>query len=122
MGQFEDLAAWQKSHELAWTVYRHTGPLPDAERFDLTSQRRCAAVSVPSNIAEGWGRATPGDCVRHPGISRASLYDLFTQTRLASDRGYLDEPNAIFDQLAESGRILSGLIRSLSDDDSPGGR
>ncbi len=61
---YRDLVAWQKSMGLALTVYRETAKLPPEERFGLTAQTRRCAVSVPSNIAEGWGRGATQDYIR----------------------------------------------------------
>jgi len=118
LGGFEKLIAWRKSFELSKEVYEATQGFPADERFGLTSQMRRAAVSVPSNIAEGWGRGSRADYLRHLGISRGSLYELYTQARLANELGYLQRPAPLLEQLAEVGRILNGLIRSLRPDDN----
>lgn len=110
---FRDLIAWQRSMQLAKDVYKATAAMPDSERFGLTAQMRRAAVSVPSNIAEGHGRLSLSDYVRFLRTSRGSLMELQTQLLLAEDIGFL-RPNAnLIDLLSETDRVLQGLIRSL---------
>ncbi len=110
---FRDLIAWQKSMQLAKEVYKATWLMPDSERFGLTAQMRRAAVSIPSNIAEGHGRQSLQDYLRFLKTSRGSLMELQTQLLLAEDIGFL-RPNAnLIDILSETDRVLQGLIRSL---------
>ncbi len=116
-GRFKDVIAWQRSFRLALDVYRTTRTFPADERFGLTQQSRRAVVSVPSNIAEGWGRGTRTDYVRFLGIARGSLYELDTQLNIAADLGYFEPQDDIFGQLDEAERILNGLIRSLKTDE-----
>ncbi|RPI59311.1 MAG: four helix bundle protein, partial [Planctomycetaceae bacterium] len=73
---YKDLQVWQKSMELAGQIYEATQKFPADERFGLTSQLRRAAVSVPSNIAEGYGRGTRKDYKRFLQVARGSLYEL----------------------------------------------
>lgn len=110
-----DLIAWQKTYELALTVMRSTGGFPVDERFGLTSQLRRAAVSVPSNIAEGFGRGSRAEYVRFLYIARGSLYELTTQLSLAADLGYLSSDNgdSLRSLADECERVLWGLIRAL---------
>lgn len=110
---FRDLIVWQRSMELAQAVYRHTGALPETERFGLTSQMRRAACSVPSNIAEGYGRGTTPDYLRHCRIARGSMAELQTQIELAVGLGFLQIPDSALELLSETDRLLQGLIRSL---------
>jgi four helix bundle protein len=80
MGQsFRDLIAWQKAAELSIEVYKATSHFPDSERFGLISQMRKAAVSVASNIAEGYGRSTKGEYYLFLGNARGSCCELETQ-------------------------------------------
>ena len=109
---YTDLIAWQKSYALVLEVYRVTRSFHPDERFGLTQQIRRASVSIPSNIAEGYGRHTRGDYLRFLDIALGSTYELQTQLHLAHDLKYHDEP-AILDAVAEVERILNGLIRSL---------
>jgi four helix bundle protein len=112
---YRDLVAWQKAFAVGLRVYELTKSFPDAERFGLTSQIRRCAVSIASNIAEGYGRQSTQDYVRFLRVSRGSLYELETQLLFAAEFKYLSpEPvRETQDMLAECGRVLAGLIRSL---------
>jgi four helix bundle protein len=112
---YAELVAWQKAMELAAMVYTLTKGLPDSERFGLTTQMQRAAVSVPSNIAEGHERRSTGDYRRFLAIASGSLAELETQLRLCQMVGYVNE-SAIGDVLAhasEVGRIIRGIDRQL---------
>jgi four helix bundle protein len=110
---FRDLVAWQKSMQLAKEVYKATSLMPDSERFGLTAQMRRAAVSIPSNIAEGHGRQSLPDYIRFLKTSRGSLMELQTQLLLAQDLGFIRATGEFTDILSETDRVLKGLIRSL---------
>ena len=107
---------WQKSCALARKVYVHTGGFPKEEVYGLTSQMRRAAVSIPSNLAEGAGRATPAEFKRFMAIARGSLAELQTLVVLAEDFGYLGATQAseLNAQMEEIARMLYGLDRSVS--------
>jgi len=113
---FRDLLVWQKSMALVTDVYRISTEFPRAEQFGLTSQIRRSAVSVPSNIAEGFGRKSTGDYVRFLNISEGSLYELQTQMEIARNLSYLDHANydRTYEQTREIERMLSSLIRKLT--------
>ncbi|MFA6533566.1 MAG: four helix bundle protein [Patescibacteria group bacterium] len=85
---YQDLIVWQKAIDLVKTVYELTASFPQAELFGLTTQIRRAAVSVPSNIAEGYGRRSDGDFARFILISRGSLMELETQLLIAKSLGF----------------------------------
>jgi four helix bundle protein len=112
---YRDLVAWQRSIELVTEIYQSTRSFPDNERFGLTAQIRRAAVSIPSNIAEGQGRCTTGEFRQFLGHARGSLLEVETQLVIARNLGFLDEQNNtfLFERVAEIGRILNGLINSL---------
>lgn len=110
----KDLIVWQKALLLVTEIYRVTQSFPNEERYGLVSQMRRAAVSIPSNIAEGHGRQSKGEFRQFLGIARGSYAELETQIEIAKNLGYLVSPNPIDDQLAEVGRLLNGLIRSLT--------
>ena len=110
---FRDLIAWQRAMELARAVYRVTRQMPASERFGLTSQTRRAAVSIPSNIAEGYARQSTGDYIKHLRFARASLAELGTQVELAESLKILSIDQRMTGLLSETDRILQGLIRSL---------
>src|SRR5690242_11862010 len=111
---FRDLLVWQKAMTLVTDVYRITRVFPPEERYGLTLQLRRAAVSVPSNIAEGQARPTRGEFLQFLGYSKGSLAEMETQLLIAENLGYLREPNALREPIAEVGRMLSGLLASLS--------
>src|SRR5713226_3029337 len=87
---FRDLLVWQKSMQLTREVYSQTAALPKSEIFGLTSQMRRAAVSIPSNIAEGHGRLTNRDRQHFVATARGSLLEIETQIRIASNLDYID--------------------------------
>jgi len=112
---YADLIAWQKAMNLAESVYKATKTLPREEQYGLTSQMRRAAVSVPSNIAEGEGRRTGGQFLHMLGIAYGSLRELETQVILANRLRYIPdtESRALTTQCGEVGRLLNGLMNSL---------
>jgi len=112
-GVFRNLVAWQEAMKLAELIYRRTSSLPKAEIFGLTAQMRRAAVSIPSNIAEGSARNTPGELLQFLGIANGSLAELETQIELCVRLGYFkadSEPNV---QISRVGRLLTGLRKSI---------
>jgi four helix bundle protein len=112
---YRDLVAWQRAFELGLAVYRLTEAMPAHERFGLISQLRRGAVSLASNIAEGYGRGTTQDYARFLRVARGCLYELETQIQFAIRLGYVEaaECEPIQSQLDECGRVLAGLIRSV---------
>lgn len=112
---YRDLEVWQRSVDLAIEVYRGTGSFPATERYGLSAQLRRCVVSVPSNIAEGRGRATLADFLRHLSIANGSLMEVETQAIIATKLGYLSrEPSeALLKHSGEVGRMLAGLVRAL---------
>ena len=115
IGDHRDLIVWQKAMNLAVTVYRATASFPRAEAFGITAQLRKAAVSVPSNLAEGSARRTSADFLSFLHIARGSQAELDTQLRLAVALGYLPD-HAAKDLLAQSdevGRLLTAVIHGV---------
>ncbi len=96
-------------------IYRLTNKFPKEEMFGLTSQIRRAAVSIPSNIAEGQGRLSKGEFRVFLGNARGSLSELETQVMISKNLDYIDEPDAkkLLEMASEVGRILNGLIASM---------
>jgi len=113
---YKDLLAWQKSMELATAAYRTTAGFPKDELFGLTSHLRRAAVSIPSNIAEGQGRLSSRGFRYFLGQARGSLMEVETQAQIAENLGYLkkEQATALLKSCAEVGRILNGLLASVS--------
>jgi four helix bundle protein len=112
---YQDLVGWQKSMALVGEIYRHTQHFPANEVYGLTSQIRRAAISIPSNIAEGQGRLSSGEFKQFLGHARGSAFEVETQLRIAHDLGYLSQQATkdLLDRVQEVGRILSGLLTSL---------
>ena len=110
----EQLDAWKYSMELAKSVYQMTAAFPVEERYGLAQQMRRAAVSIPSNIAEGAGRNGVKEYVHFIGISRGSLAELETQMQLAVMLGFTTADHAAFDFADRSGKLLTGLHKKLS--------
>ncbi|MGD0540623.1 MAG: four helix bundle protein [Tepidisphaeraceae bacterium] len=108
-----DLIAWQLGMRLAQMIYQVTRQMPQSEQFGLVNQMRRAAVSVPSNIAEGYARQSTADYLKHLRIARGSLAELSTQFELSVELKMLIQTQIVADLLAEADRVLQGLIRSL---------
>ncbi len=106
--------------ELTRVIYQATRRFPSDERFGLTNQLRRAAVSIPSNIAEGHGRLSDRYLRNFLGTARGSLFELETQVLLAIDLGFADAgaADAVLMQAAEVARILNGLLKSLEADEA----
>jgi four helix bundle protein len=114
-GTFEDLQAWRLAMDLVMEVYQQSQGWPKDERYGLISQIRRAAVSIPSNIAEGKGRASEREFIKFLDCARGSLYEVQTQLKIASRLAYLpaNAASALGLQAAEVGRVLNGLIRAI---------
>jgi four helix bundle protein len=112
---YRDLIAWQKAMELVMLIYRSTKTLPKEEIYGLMSQMRRAAVSIPSNIAEGQGRNTKSNSRNFLAIAMGSLRELETQIIIAKGLTYFTEATttqicALTDTV---GRLIRGLAKSL---------
>ena len=115
VNSFRDLLVWQKAMDLAGAIYTATADFPRHELFGLTAQLRRAAVSIPSNIAEG--RATGGGRYRHHvRIAIGSEAELQTQIELAVRRAYFtpERAKALLDDASEVGRMLHGVLNGLA--------
>jgi len=112
---FKDLEVWREAHQLVMMTYRITGTFPKAERFALASQFRRAAVSVPANIAEGFGRRTTKELLQSLAIANGSLEEARYYAFLSRDLAYISEADykALENQCGSVARLLSGLVRSL---------
>ncbi len=108
-----DLIAWQLGMRLAKAIYRWSQRMPVEERFGLTLQVRRAIVSVPSNIAEGYGRQSSADYVRFLKQARGSLLEVSTQVELAIDLDMVAPNPELTALITETDRVLQGLIRSI---------
>ncbi|MDF2478979.1 four helix bundle protein [Sphingobacterium detergens] len=103
MHNYKELILWQKSITLVSDVYKATATFPDRERFNLISQINRAAVSIPSNIAEGAGRNSDKEFVQFLAIAHASTYEVETQLIISKNLGYLSEED------------LEGLLEKLEE-------
>jgi four helix bundle protein len=110
---FRDLIAYQRARALACAVHEHSLQYPRESRFELTSQVRRAAYSVPLNIAEGYGIGLPQATLRHLRIARGSLCETDAALEIASDLGFDATPPELQELLRETDRVLQGLIRSM---------
>ena len=116
MGQsFRDLVVWQRAIQLTVDVYRLTAKFPETEKFGLTSQMRRAAVSIASNLSEGYGRSTKGEYIQFVGHARGSCSELETQIVIAKALGFgtpsdLDAAESLCNDV---GCLLGGLMKSL---------
>ena len=110
-----DLKAWQIGMRLAREVYELTGRFPREETYGLSSQIRRAAVSIPSNIAEGAARTGTKEFLHYLSIARASMSELETQILLAKDLGFIDEEpfTSMLETIDHAFGVLGGLINSL---------
>jgi len=109
----QDLLAWQHAIQLVKVVYRLTSEFPDSERFGLGAQMRRAAVSVPSNIAEGAARLGQKEFLHFLGIARGSLSEIDTQLVIATELGYTSEAAELERSINDVFGLLNGLINSL---------
>ena len=112
---FKELTVWQKAYQLCLMVYRLTKGYPKEEIYGLTSQMRRAALSVPCNIAEGYGRRTTPDYLRSLYIAYGSVCELETQILLSVDLDYIRGQGmaTLQDNIGEVERMLKALIKSL---------
>ncbi|HWY20558.1 MAG TPA: four helix bundle protein [Candidatus Acidoferrum sp.] len=116
MGEsYRDLIAWRKAMDLVTDFYRVTQAFPRYELYGLTNQLRRAAVSVPSNIAEGQARFSRKEFHHFLSQARGSLVEIETQLTIAENLGYLgpNQTRPLFDKASELGKILNGLIASI---------
>jgi four helix bundle protein len=114
---YRDLLVWQKAVDWVEAIYAATRSWPQEERFGLTSQIRRAAVSVPSNVAEGCARRSTAEFLRFLSIARGSLAEVETQIIIAARLGYLaqESQTALLEAADELSRMLAGLITKLEE-------
>ncbi len=114
---YKDLKVWQKAYQFCITIYKVTKHFPKEERYGLTSQIRRSAVSIPSNIAEGYGRKTMPEYIQSLFIAYGSECELETQILLSKDLGYIkaEDFEVLQKDIGEIERMLKALIKSLRD-------
>ena len=113
---YRELIVWQKAMDLVELLYRRTRSFPKEELYGLTAQMRRAAVSIPSNIAEGQARRTTRDFIHFLSIARGSLKELETQIIISHRLGYINDAqqSELVAATEEVSRLISGLNRSLN--------
>ncbi len=112
---YKELKVWQRSYQLCLEIYKITKRFPNGGRYGLTSQIRRVAVSVPSNIAEGYGRKTTLEYIRFLYIAYGSNCEMETQILLSGDLGYIETDilKILQEGIGEVERMLKALIKSL---------
>ncbi|MFH0947824.1 MAG: four helix bundle protein [Elusimicrobiota bacterium] len=112
---YRELIVWQKSYQLVLLIYKTTMDFPKTEIYGLTSQMRRASVSIPSNIAEGYGRQYTGEYLQFLSIAFGSLAELETQVMVAKDLGYISQEGfvKVCSLQEEIGKMLSSLMKAL---------
>ena len=122
MQSYQDLIAWQRGMDLVMAIHQATRSWPRDDQYKLTSQIRRAAVSIPSNLAEGHGRTGARELAHHGSIAFGSLCELETQLLIADRLGYnrADTTAQLASLTAEVRRLLRGLLRSLRNPASSG--
>jgi four helix bundle protein len=115
MKSFKELEVWRRAAQMAAEVYRITERFPPSERYVLTPQIRKAAVAVPANIAEGWGRGSTKEYIQFLLIARGSLMELLSHFAVAHELKYVQQADLerIESECEDIGKMLNGLISSL---------
>ena len=115
MNSYRELFVWQKSMSLVTELYNVTNSFPSSELYGLTSQIRRSAVSIPANIAEGYGRQATQDYIRFLKIARGSLFELQTLLEISTNLGYINNDyfQKQFDASIEIEKMLTTLIKKL---------
>ena len=109
---FRDLLVWQKAHAFVLAVYRFTESFPDREKFGLSHQMRRAAVSIPANIAEGFGKRSHAEKARFLNIAEGSLEECRYYLILAQDLGY-GQTESLTASREEASRLLNAYARAI---------
>ena len=117
MGTFRDLLIWQKSMVLVTEIYTLSNKFPNEEVYSLTSQLRRSAISVPSNIAEGYGRNGNKDYLKFLNIAIASLFEMQTQLEIAFNLKYITQLqfNKTYEESRETERMISSFIKKIKE-------
>ncbi len=113
MKTYKELNVWQKSMDLIEEIYKITCNFPSEEKFGISMQMRRASVSIPSNIAEGWGRSSLKEYIQLLVIARGSLMELETQLEISKRLNYVRDSDMVLNLISEVGKMLNGLLGSL---------
>jgi four helix bundle protein len=116
VNSYRDLIIWQKSMSLVTEIYTLTRSFPKEELYGLSNQLRRCAVSIPSNIAEGYGRNSTGDYRRFLKIAAGSLFELQTQVEIAFNLNYMpaERFEDVFEKAKELDRMILSLIKKIN--------
>jgi four helix bundle protein len=109
---FRDLRVWQKAHEFVLAAYRYTESFPEREKYGLTHQLRRAAISIPANIAEGFGKRSAAEKARFLNIAEGSVEECRYYLILSQDLGY-GQSEALTSTLEEASKLLNAYIRAI---------
>ena len=112
---YKELVVWQKSMVLVKEIYSLSESFPEYERFGLTNQIRKSSISIPSNIAEGWGRLSRKNYIQFLRISRGSLFELETQILIAIELNYINDNKISQNLITEISKMLNSLIKKLEE-------
>ncbi|MCD6456262.1 MAG: four helix bundle protein [Methanophagales archaeon] len=116
INSYQDLEVWKKAMELVTDIYKVSQTFPKEELYGMTNQLRRASVSVPANIAEGWGRGTTNGYIQFLRIARGSLLEVETLTTVSHSLGYVnaqDLQEQISQKIVEISKMINALINSL---------
>ncbi len=113
MSDYKDLEVWKKAIDIVTAVYRTTASFPDSEKFGITNQMRRAAVSIPSNIAEGSARHHSKDFIHFLRIADGSAAELEAQLIISVNLGFLSDSEPLAHEITVVRRMLAALIKSL---------
>ncbi len=116
MNSFRELKVWQKAMDLVTDIYTTTTIFPQHEQFGITSQIRRSSISIPSNIAEGFGRNTNNEFVRFLRIAIGSIFELQTQLEISKNLKFvsIEEFNKMLLESTEIEKMLKALIKSIN--------
>ena len=109
---FHDLTVWQKAHEFVLAVYRYSESFPEREKYGLAHQLRRAAVSIPANIAEGFGKRSPADKARFLNMAEGSVEECRYYLILSQDLGY-GQTELLTSTLEETSKLLNAYTRAI---------
>ena len=122
INSYQDLEVWKKTMELVTDIYKITQSFPKEELYGMTNQLRLASVSVPANIAEGWGRGTTKGYIQFLRIARGSLLEVETLMTISQNLGYVnaqDLQEQILQKIIEISKMINSLINSLKHPQPP---
>ncbi|MCF7918245.1 four helix bundle protein [Candidatus Gracilibacteria bacterium] len=114
----QDLQIWKKSVDLVEDIYKTTSTFPNEEKFGLVAQMRRSAISIPSNISEGYGRKTSGELLQFLGIARGSLCELETQVIIAKRLKFLKDNEKLINIISELHKMIYSFTSKINSNNS----